>query len=474
MTKLWIQNSKIILLLLSIINGVVLIFQLLNKVDIALAIITFVVAQFLFISVYTIQIVLSKWLIDSAKESKLEIIQGFQSNFDVLIQNINQNQESYRELSGKIELVLSDLSQRIKSNSEFSETMSLQIKDTSTNLEESLKESKLEIMQEFKLNFDELIQRINQNQESFRELSGKIELVQSDLSQRIKSNSEFSETISIQIKDISTNLEASLKESHKAILENFSEINHSKNSFQEVKRHIDNTSDKYFNKVNHKLDIGIEKQIEIKELVKTQYNKIDALQGIYSFLEIRKPLPILHEGRISSDLALKLIEIYNDTPGNIIDIGSGASTIIMAYCIQKSGFNYKVYSIEHHPDYFAETKSLIEQHSLSDYVELFYCPIIEHSIEGEIFQWYDIANRLDRIENVSLLFVDGPPGVLQKNSRYPAVPLLKDKIGIKTKVVLDDGDREDEAEISTTWAEKHDLIMNKYESEKGYFILQRK
>ena len=76
-----------------------------------------------------------------------------------------------------------------------------------------------------------------------------------------------------------------------------------------------------------------------------------------------------------------------------------------------------------------------------------------------------------------LILIDGPPGVTNKNARFPALPILLNHMSKhRLIVVMDDYDRDDERETFKLWeelAKKRSLTHNgKFiETEKGLAIL---
>lgn len=68
------------------------------------------------------------------------------------------------------------------------------------------------------------------------------------------------------------------------------------------------------------------------------------------------------------------------------------------------------------------------------------------------------------ISNVDLLVIDGPPEATGNWARYPALPLLREKLRSGAVVVLDDTHRADERAILEAWAH---LGSGYEESDKG-------
>ena len=72
------------------------------------------------------------------------------------------------------------------------------------------------------------------------------------------------------------------------------------------------------------------------------------------------------------------------------------------------------------------------------------------TIGGTEYQWYDPEIFTD-ISEIDLLVVDGPPEIVGSEARYPAVPLLEQRLAAKAMIVLDDAERNDEDRIAARW-----------------------
>ena len=70
-----------------------------------------------------------------------------------------------------------------------------------------------------------------------------------------------------------------------------------------------------------------------------------------------------------------------------------------------------------------------------------------------------------------MLVIDGPSGFIQKHSRFPALPVLFDRLAKNSIIFLDDAAREDEKEIVAMWENtgiEHEYI----ETERGCSIFK--
>ena len=85
---------------------------------------------------------------------------------------------------------------------------------------------------------------------------------------------------------------------------------------------------------------------------------------------------------------------------------------------------------------------------------MLHAPLIDTAVPGRENQpWYDISVLPD-LPTVDLLFVDGPIGATAREARYPAYPLLADRLAPGATVVLDDTGRPAEAAIVKAWKQE--------------------
>lgn len=158
---------------------------------------------------------------------------------------------------------------------------------------------------------------------------------------------------------------------------------------------------------------------------------------------------------LSADTVLYLSDyLMEHRPQRILEIGSGASTIWLGTFAQRIGASYV--SIEHDESFAAHTRSMIVEHGLEDTVDLRHAPLTPIEIEGQEYNWYDLAAFEDIGGGFDLLVVDGPPEATGDMARYPAMPVLAERLSERAAVVLDDVHREAETESLRRWAESNE------------------
>ncbi|MFC6080370.1 class I SAM-dependent methyltransferase [Sphaerisporangium aureirubrum] len=204
------------------------------------------------------------------------------------------------------------------------------------------------------------------------------------------------------------------------------------------------------------------------------YTQLEALVDLRALLQPRAPLPPLRGWAASPDVLRLLVgRIATARPKTILECGSGASTIWLAYAAQRFGGGH-VIALEHDERFAQSTRDLILAHNLQDVAEVRHAPLTTWTDRGgETFPWYDVRAVQD-LPEVGLVFVDGPPGATGPEARYPAVPLLLPHCASDAWIVLDDADRPAEREIAERWlAEYPELAATSHKAEKGAIILRR-
>ncbi|MCW8851686.1 MAG: class I SAM-dependent methyltransferase [Gammaproteobacteria bacterium] len=183
-------------------------------------------------------------------------------------------------------------------------------------------------------------------------------------------------------------------------------------------------------------------------------------------------LPVTETWSAAPDF-LKVISDYclQNKPKVIVECSSGTSSIVLSQCcrINQSGH---VYSLENGDEFFRQTSAQLNDFSLSEYCDVIHAPLKEIVLGEGDFQWYDITGLAEM--KIDMLVIDGPPGFLQKHSRYPALPVLSDRMAEHCIVFLDDAARDDEQELVSIWLQKHPEFSFEYiDNERGCSILRR-
>jgi predicted O-methyltransferase YrrM len=182
---------------------------------------------------------------------------------------------------------------------------------------------------------------------------------------------------------------------------------------------------------------------------RAQMRELEALQQLYADFRPRAPMPSTGQWALNpTDLLALLDLVERRRPPVIVELGSGTSTVWLAYAVQRYGG--RVVSLDHEIRYADRTRLQLHAHGLDAVAEVRDAPLNQIEVQGTEYDWYD-PDALEDIERIDLLVVDGPPGSLGPFARYPALTALKPKLAGDATIVLDDVSRDDEQETVRRW-----------------------
>jgi predicted O-methyltransferase YrrM len=191
-------------------------------------------------------------------------------------------------------------------------------------------------------------------------------------------------------------------------------------------------------------------QRQTASVQRDQTRQVEALLQLFRGFVPRAPMPSSGGGWALNPTGLLelLFHIDRIRPKVVLELGSGASSIWIAYALEK--FGGRLVTLDHEVKYADQTRFLISMHELDKVAQVRLAPLRSMSIGGEEFDWYDPA-VVEDVNGIDLLLVDGPPGKTGPGARYPALPMLEPKLAANATVILDDVDRSDEQRILERW-----------------------
>ncbi len=206
------------------------------------------------------------------------------------------------------------------------------------------------------------------------------------------------------------------------------------------------------------------------------YQAIESLFAIHREIDSLRTLPQMatpYGGfAISPDLARLIVEqVLLNKPVMIVELGSGASTILLGH-VAETLPGTRVVSLEHDPLWYANTLIDLETHRVHN-VDLRYAPLTPIEIDSREYLWYSIEALKD-LRDIDLVLVDGPPGDVGPKARFPAGPVLHPKCRDGCLWIVDDTVREDEQEVVRHWMDtmKLDLLFERVWRKKGATVLR--
>ncbi len=176
----------------------------------------------------------------------------------------------------------------------------------------------------------------------------------------------------------------------------------------------------------------------------------EALVQLYGRLTPRNAMPSAGGWGIDPTGMLTLMELVDRRrPATVLELGSGTSTLWLGYALEAAGSG-RVISIDHDDTFAARTREDVAHHGLDGLIDVRVAPLVPAEMPDHEARWYDHTVFAD-VTDVDLLIIDGPPKATGSLARYPAVPMLLDRLAGSAVVVLDDATRPDEREVVHRW-----------------------
>lgn len=148
-------------------------------------------------------------------------------------------------------------------------------------------------------------------------------------------------------------------------------------------------------------------------------------------------------------------EIVLGSPRRILELGAGASTLLLARLLRERDDGARLDAVEHDAHWATWVTERLAAEQLSSVVTVTLAALEPHPAAWDGLPWYadgPLAATLQG-EPIDLLVVDGPPAhdPAAAHARYPALPVVGPHLAPGAVVVLDDVLREGETDIVTRW-----------------------
>lgn len=212
-----------------------------------------------------------------------------------------------------------------------------------------------------------------------------------------------------------------------------------------------------------------------RSAARENYRQLEALTNLHAIIPVDRPMPATRGFPASPDLLLLLVDLVRrDEPRLIVECGSGTSTLWLARALRHFCVDGRVVALEHDKTFTERSHQLLVDHELTSYAEVRDAPLEEFIIDGVTFHWY-AADAWSNLHDVNLLFVDGPPRYVSDRARYPALPLLIDRLASDATVVVDDLIRKAERDMVDKWVLDNPKFSDeRLQLEAGAAVLRRK
>ena len=178
--------------------------------------------------------------------------------------------------------------------------------------------------------------------------------------------------------------------------------------------------------------------------------EIQGMLFVHQKLEPESPLPKSSNASLSWEAAALLVsELLRLKPGLVVELGAGVSTVLVAEALRRNGRG-RLVTIEHDAYWAGYAREELVRRGLEGWAEVRHAPLEPLRLDAGEQPWYALA-ALQDLEAIGLLIVDGPPRRIAPLARYPALPVLREKLAPGALVFVDDADRESEQRTVALW-----------------------
>jgi predicted O-methyltransferase YrrM len=164
----------------------------------------------------------------------------------------------------------------------------------------------------------------------------------------------------------------------------------------------------------------------------------------------------------------------------IVEFGSGVSTVLLArlLCQRWPRGGFRLAAVEHDARWARWVTGQLDREGIGSDVVVVHAPLTPHPHAERGLSWYDddtvtagLHSAL-RGDPIDLLLVDGPPAYTAGHglARYPALPVLLDRLVPGATVVLDDAERPGEQEVLRRWERETGLDFDRRAEQAGVAV----
>ena len=178
--------------------------------------------------------------------------------------------------------------------------------------------------------------------------------------------------------------------------------------------------------------------------------EVEAMIQLHRMSALAMAAPLLGGWALDPVAMLAIVKLIGRSrPRVVLECGSGTSTIWIGAALRSIGEGHLT-TLEHLAAYAEETRTEVSLHGLESWVNVRFAELTQIQVGESTYNWYSPA-ALHDISGIELLLVDGPPKASGPAARYPAIPLLAEKLSDRALIVLDDTDRPTENKILKRW-----------------------
>jgi predicted O-methyltransferase YrrM len=225
------------------------------------------------------------------------------------------------------------------------------------------------------------------------------------------------------------------------------------------------------------LGVLLDEMHRLNRRMRKSFRQTEATVALYVTVKPRLPLPQMRGWAMSPDMAgIVFATVMKRRPRTVVELGSGTSTLVAGYALERLGGEGRVVSLDHDQRFAQVSRGNVERHGLDGRIEVVHAPLRSVELQGKQWDWYE-TSALDPIESIDVLVVDGPTQAGNPRSmvRFPALPALLPKLSPDAVVLVDDAGRADERAMVAKWQELYpEFAVEFVPTEAGTAILERR
>lgn len=214
-----------------------------------------------------------------------------------------------------------------------------------------------------------------------------------------------------------------------------------------------------FRRLNNLLNYGGNATIRVTE-------DLYAMELMGSLINREPYLPMSSMALRPYALASAMNELIVNGRKRIIEFGSGMSTILLGRLIKSNNLNAIVYSVDENQGWLDLLAGMIEKEDLAGIIKLYQAPLEGRTEMKGRPHWYNKNILTEKLgaTTFDMVLIDGPTAcnVDIAQSRYFALPFLKDRLNEQYVIFLDDADRKGEKEVLKAWQRETGLEFRIY------------
>ncbi|WP_229069428.1 O-methyltransferase [Actinoplanes sp. DH11] len=175
----------------------------------------------------------------------------------------------------------------------------------------------------------------------------------------------------------------------------------------------------------------------------------------------RAPMPSSGEWALNPTDLLELLHLIRvRQPRLVLELGSGTSTVWIAYALEQ--FGGRLISLDHDAEFARRTRAVLAAHGLTGIAEVRDAPLTPATIDGRDYPWYDPETLAD-LHDIDFVLIDGPPAAVGEGARYPALHMIEKRLADRATLIFDDAGRKDEQAAMTAWTERFEGLTREGE-----------